>query len=147
MTRVNLIPVEQLADQHLFAEWREIKMIGPALQRSIRHQYLRVGSIKEAETLVLQSIPELFCLGTGHVKFFYNKGKFLHRRFELLSAELDRRWVQYDRTATLESHTDLLGREPWNGDWWPSTAEIAVSRQRIMERIAMKPDWYRWTRT
>lgn len=146
MTRVNLIPVEQLADQHLFAEWREIKMIGPALQRSIRHQYLRVGNIGEAKTLVLQSIPEVFCLGTGHVKFFYNKGKFLQRRFELLSAELDRRWVQYDRMATLESHTNLLGREPWNGDWEPSKAEIALSMQRIMERIATKPDWYRWTR-
>ena len=27
MTRVNLVPVEELADQHLFAEWREIKRL------------------------------------------------------------------------------------------------------------------------
>lgn len=36
MTRLNLVPVAELSDQHLFAEWREIKMVPRSLARSVR---------------------------------------------------------------------------------------------------------------
>ena len=36
MTRINIIPVEELTDQHLIAEYREIFMIGSSLQRSLK---------------------------------------------------------------------------------------------------------------
>lgn len=36
MTRVNLVPVTELADQHLFAEFRELKMVPKSLARSLR---------------------------------------------------------------------------------------------------------------
>lgn len=144
MTRVNLVPVEELADQHLFAEWREIKMIGPSLRRSLA-RYLKTGASMESAALdVALSIPRAYCLGTGHVKFFYNKGQFLQHRFELLSKELDRRWFQYDRTAVLDEK-GTLHTFPWNCNWTPSELEISISRARIQERIAQKPSWYRWT--
>ena len=146
MTRVNLVPVEELADQHLFAEWREIKMIGPSLRRSLA-KYTNAGASAESATIdVLMSIPRAYCLGTGHVKFFYNKGQFLQHRFELLSKELDRRWFQYDRKAVLDEE-GTLHAFPWNCKWTPSELEISISRARIQERIAQKPSWYRWTST
>ena len=36
MTRINLINPSELSDQHLVAEYREIFMVGSALQRSIK---------------------------------------------------------------------------------------------------------------
>ena len=36
MTRINLVPPEELSDQHLVAEYREIFMVGYSLQRSLR---------------------------------------------------------------------------------------------------------------
>lgn len=35
MTRINLVPPSELMDQHLFAEFREIKMVPRSLHRSI----------------------------------------------------------------------------------------------------------------
>lgn len=36
MTRINLVPPEELMDQHLFAEFREIKMVPKSLRRSLQ---------------------------------------------------------------------------------------------------------------
>ena len=36
MTRINLVPITELSDQHLVAEYREIFMVGPSLQRSLK---------------------------------------------------------------------------------------------------------------
>lgn len=41
MTRINLVPVEELMDQHLFAEFREIKMVPKSLRRSLRAAWQR----------------------------------------------------------------------------------------------------------
>jgi len=35
VTRINLVPTEELSDQHLVAEYREIFMVGSSLQRSL----------------------------------------------------------------------------------------------------------------
>ena len=36
MRRINLVPPEELSDQHLVAEYREIFMVGSSLQRSLK---------------------------------------------------------------------------------------------------------------
>ena len=36
MTRINIIPTQELADQHLVAEYRELFMVGSALQRTLK---------------------------------------------------------------------------------------------------------------
>jgi len=56
MTRINLVPVGELANQHAMAEWREIKMIPRSLARSLKTQ-----SIEK----ILNKIPKEFCLNTG----------------------------------------------------------------------------------
>ena len=79
MTRINLIEPIELSDQHLIAEYREIFMVGSALQRSMK-------SLKWNKTK--KSLPKEFTLNTGHVKFFYNKGKYLYKRYLALIAEM-----------------------------------------------------------
>ena len=137
MTRINLVNVADLADQHAFSEWREIKMIPPALTRS-----LKTKSQKE----VLSSIPRKYTLNTGHVSFFYDKMQFLHRRYIELTEELK------NRDYNISEHDpDLifLSGSPveFLKDWEPTKDDIQVSVERIVQRLNERPDWYRhWGR-
>lgn len=138
MTRINLVPVEELHDQHLFAEFREIKMIPRSLERSLR---------SKTEQQVLASIPEDFCLGRGHVSFFYDKGRYLRERYEQIKMELEKRRINFDRYSVFDPNNTMAHSTPWyGGDWAPYEYELGIIRARIKERIAMKPEWYRKTK-
>jgi len=77
MTRINVgIPPVKLSRQHLLAEHREIKRI-PNMVKSGRAN--------------LENIPEKFCLGKGHVSFFYDKLNTLYWRYVKLYNECRRR--------------------------------------------------------
>ena len=130
MTRINLIDPKQLADQHLVAEYREIFMVGPALQRSLQS--------KKGVT----DIPESFTLNKGHVKFFYNKGKYLSKRYKELINEMKRRGMNPDPTRKFK-------REQWPdelyNDWEPNERDKQIINQRIQQRISERPGGYRWS--
>jgi len=134
MTRINLVPPEELYDQHLVAEYREMPMIGKALQRSLRTRH---------HVLVKSEIPEVFTLNRGHVKFFYDKAEFLHCRYDALVSEMKQRGFSPDPMRTFNRHDFPL--EFW-GDYNPTIADETISRERIRERVAQKPNWYRKTR-
>jgi|TARA_B100001939_G_C16877278_1_gene589217 deoxyribonuclease (pyrimidine dimer) len=133
MTRINIVPTKELADQHLVAEYRELFMVGSALARTLK---------SPNRDKSLSSIPEKFTLNTGHVKFFYNKGRYLHKRYDELVEEMKRRGMNPDPERVFK-------RDQWPDelyqDWQPDDQELAIVRQRIQERIDAKPDWYRWT--
>ena len=133
MTRINIVPTKELADQHLVAEYRELFMVGSALARTLK---------SPNRDKSLSSIPEKFTLNTGHVKFFYNKGRYLHKRYDELVEEMKRRGMNPDPERAFK-------RDQWPDelyqDWQPDDQELAIVRQRIQERIDAKPDWYRWT--
>ena len=77
MTRINIhVPPQNLCDQHLMAEYREVKRIP--------------NTIKSGKAL-LKDIPTHFTLGKGHVKFFYNKLGYLKKRYNELYKECLRR--------------------------------------------------------
>lgn len=134
MTRINLVPPQELMDQHLFAEFREIKMVPKSLLRSIAAR----GSQG-----VLKRIPPRFTLNTGHVSFFYDKGAYLQERYELLRQELERRGYNFDRHAPLDPD-GTMACAPWNGHYEPDAEAFQIIRSRIAEKIAMKPHWYRY---
>lgn len=133
MTRINSnIDPKQLMDQHLMAEYRELPMVPAALRRSLRTQ---------SEREVLKKIPPSFTLNKGHVLFFYNKLAFLQKRYELLIAELHARGFNLDPNRTL----DLDGiPDSFFKDWSATTTDNAIVEQRIKEKIAMKPHWYKY---
>lgn len=134
MTRINLVPTEELADQHLVAEYRELFMVGSSLQRSLRSPRWNINK---------KTWPEEFTLNGGHVKFFYNKGKYLHNRYKQLIVEMKKRGMSPDPDRRFK-------REQWPDDlyldWTPSDKDLLLIRQRIQERIDQKPDWYRWSK-
>ncbi len=94
---------------------------------------------------VLQAIPPTFRLNEGHVCFFYDKGGYLRKRYAELAAELELRGTHdFDRAAPLDKLGvwDSLPPE-FNRDYNPTTDALAIVRDRIASRIAMKPQWYR----
>lgn len=141
MTRLNLVPPEELMDQHLFAEFREIKMVPKSLQRSLMASNLR----GETYSIFRQGIPREYTLNTGHVKFFYDKGRYLRKRYEAIKAELSRRDINFNEDSLLDPDRvfDSLD-DSFNNDYEPTPAAIAIVRSRIAERIAIKPTWYRY---
>lgn len=136
MTRINLVPPQELTDQHLFAEFREIKMVPKALARSIKAKGLQK---------VISSIPTNFTLNTGHVYFFYNKGKYLHTRYQSLYLELEARNYQFNRNSLFDPEYIYTQYPELFQDYIPTPEALALIRARIAHRISMKPNWYRKT--
>ncbi len=75
MTRINCaIKPAELSTKHLIAELREIKRIP-------NHVFTNKTKLN------LNGVPVKFKLGTGHVKFFYNKLGYLYKRYKALYDE------------------------------------------------------------
>ena len=134
MTRINLVKPSELSDQHLVAEYREIFMVGSALQRSLKSKNWQRTK---------EQLPKEFTLNIGHVKFFYNKGKYLHKRYLDLINEMKSRGMRPDPERQFK-------KEQWPSDfykdWEPKEKDIELIRKRIKEKINQKPTWYRWTK-
>lgn len=128
------MPPEELTDQHLFAEFRELKMIPKSLARSLRAR---------GHEGVVKMVPATFVLGTGHVSFFYDKGAYLIDRYYRLRFELFERGVNFDRSALLDPDKVYEATPSLMNGWEPPAAALALIRERIAQRIAMKPAWYR----
>ena len=134
MTRINLVKPEELSDQHLIAEYREIFMIGSALQRSLKSPNWN----KTKRTL-----PQEFTLNTGHVKFFYDKGLYLHKRYLLLQEEMKNRGMNPNPNRKFKKNQWPI--ELYN-DWEPKAKDIELIKIRINEKLSQKVEWYRWTK-
>ncbi len=128
MTRINLISPQELSDQHLLAEMRELPRIFTHVEK--------YGVAKD--------IHEKFCLGTGHVKFFTNKLNYLAIRYNELVNEWENRGFNwsYNTNYFIEANRYLMdiNQIPWR----PSSEEIVLSRSRIQEKLKMKPNFYTW---
>ena len=135
MTRLNLVPVSELSDQHLFAEWREIKMVPRSLARSLRAR---------GHQDVLDKVPPRFRLGPGHVSFFYDKGEYLRMRYGDLTAELLDRGYELSPTALLDK-TGVYDQLPpsFHKRYTPSEEALMLARDRIRVRLDARPGWYK----
>ena len=133
MTRINIIDPNELTDQHLIAEYREITMVPGSLNRTLKS---KIGYMES-------KVPKRYTLNRGHVYFFYNKGKYLHNRYHELIDEMKRRGFQPDKSRVFP--TKVFKDNGLYNDWMPDVEDYKVIRQRIAEKIAMKPKWYRRT--
>jgi deoxyribonuclease (pyrimidine dimer) len=120
MTRINIgIDTKLLTNKHLLAEHREIKRIPNAIKNS---------------RAVLKDIPQQFCLGKGHVRFFYNKLLYLKNRYESIYKEC------IERNLNIQSYITA-----WNDipnelmqDYTPTPKDIEIIMARLIERQALK---------
>ncbi|ADK73457.1 endonuclease V N-glycosylase UV repair enzyme [Roseobacter phage RDJL Phi 1] len=125
MTRINCVPVEELTGPHLVAEYREL----PRVFKLMRAAQARGENIRDPRN------PRRYVLGTGHVRFFYDKGLYLLRRQKALVAEMQRRGYNPTYTDPAELLPD--GLDLWRMmDWAPDAEALKLNRQRIAERTA-----------
>ena len=117
MTRINCVPVRSLCDKHLFAEFRELTRIPNTIQSG---------------KAVIKDIPNSYRLGSGHVKFFYNKlGWLLNRYVQLYNELISRGYnVKFIFPLTLiKTHSTLFN------NWTPNQYDIDLNLQRIYDRM------------
>lgn len=122
MTRINVVDPSELSTKHLVAEYREIMRLPGNLSLSLN---------RKGKKFDLKEIPETYTLGTGHVKFFYNKMAFLEKRFKSLVQEMLRRG--YNPTfRELEAFSVCDGQ--FYNDYVPTEEAVNLNKQRIQER-------------
>ena len=115
MTRINVgILPKELSNKHLIAEHREIKRIPNCIAK---------GKYK------MEGIPDKFKLGTGHVKFFYNKLLYLKKRYLKLYAECIK------RDFNVQNYIKAWDNVPKElmGDYQPTKNDKKIIEQRIKE--------------
>ena len=124
MTRINVVPVQELTNQHLLAEYREITRLPSNLNKALN---------RKGKPFDLSEIPPEYVLGTGHVKFFFNKMLFLSKRFELLVNELIKRGYNINYT---DSTIFLQCDDTFKNDYIPTQEALEMNRQRINDRLS-----------
>lgn len=121
MTRINCIPVQELTTKHLVAEYREITRLPNNLAKSL----------SRAKPFSMSEIPTQYTLGTGHVKYFYNKFRYLQKRFENLVEEMVRRGYN----PKYRDSSIFKVEEKFYQDWTPDEEAMRKNRERIKERL------------
>lgn len=130
MTRINIIPPEELMDQHLIAEYRETRLLTQNLRRSFQSKN---GMDKT-------KIPKQFTLNAGHILFFKDKGEYIRKRYDQLQAEMRNRGF----TPTFPEIDTTIWPNGFKNDWVPSERDMSIVRERIALRISQRPGWYRY---
>lgn len=117
MTRINAgIPPLALTDRHLLAECREIGRVANLVRARL------------AKGLAL-AVPAEFSLGRGHVRFFYDKGGYVVKRWDALAHEAHARGFR----ASVWDRWDGMPREVLND--WDDREAVATVAARIAERV------------
>lgn len=111
MTRINVVPPAELCNKHLLAEMHELPRV-----------FKLARPCAEA--------PKEYVLGTGHVKFFYNKLAWLSERFIALVEECQLRGFNITHTSPPSGAAALYG------DYTPTQEALTLNRARIAERIS-----------
>jgi len=126
MTRINCIPVEELTDKHLGAEYRELPRLFGQIQKAIERGELPNDPRNPTE----------YKLGTGHTRFFYDKVYWLCNRYTALAEECERRGRHVSYPHPPASVFEIPDR--WWSNWTPTPEAMELNRQRIQERLSGK---------
>jgi hypothetical protein len=118
MTRINCVPVEELSDKHLGAEYRELPRVFALAQAA----YLRGEDPN--------TYPQKYVLGPGHVKFFYDRLGWLTIRFHQIVNEC----LARGRVCNFRAAPRVTNPPEWYRAWEPTPEALALNRQRIADR-------------
>jgi|AntRauTorckE6833_2_1112554.scaffolds.fasta_scaffold02632_1 hypothetical protein len=117
MTRINTgIHPSELTRQHLLAEHREL---------------VRIPNCVKKGRYNLKGTPEQFTLGTGHVKFFYTRLKYLHKRYESIKVECIKRGYNITNYSNCFENLPV---ELYN-DYQETERDRKLLQERIAERL------------
>lgn len=126
MTRINVISVKELSDQHLMAEYRE-------LPRRIMQK------------INIQNAPKNYCLGLGHVKWAASHIRFLLKRFYSICHEMEYRGFKVKYSPEALNATAIYLQKNIYEDYDVTRKDIKINKERLLEKYKLKPNFYRWT--
>jgi hypothetical protein len=113
MTRISVgVRAIELCDAHLIKE---------------RIELLRIPNAIKSGKAVVKDIPRSFTLGTGHVKFFYDKLGYLRERYDELTLEC------IERDFNITDFSDSFLGLPSN--LCNSYEEQDIDRKIVVERV------------
>lgn len=126
MTRINVIPVSELSDQHLIAEYHELPRV---LKQDIN----------------ICAAPDCYVLGVGHMRWACRYWKYTYNRFFEICDEMMYRGFRTNFTPkSLGKYTARFCNS--DGEYTPTIRDIELNRARIREKYNKKPGFYKWTR-
>ncbi len=123
MVRINVgVNPRYLHDKHLGAEYNEILKL--------------CGHVRAHPTPCKKPWPTEYTLGKGHINFFKDKLVYLHRRWEAVCTECERRGRYTDRS---KFHKNLQGVDNCTliqlaNDWQPRQRDFELVKARIIQR-------------
>ena len=128
MTRINVIPVEELSDQWLLAEYHE-------LPRCIK------------QDINTECAPSRYKLGPGHMRWAKAHSLWLTYRYGKLIEEMKYRGFKPKYTLE-ELQAYWYDIDHLNGNIWYEITEVdkIINRDRLLNKYVSKPNYYRWTR-
>ena len=116
MTRINVgVKPKELPNKFLIAEHREI---------------VRIPNAIKSGRFVMTGQPIHFCLGTGHVKFFYDKLEYLRKRYVEIYTELRSRGVN---VTDMSSAWDGI-EQCFMNDYAERPEDREIIRKRLLEK-------------
>lgn len=123
MTRINVVPVEELSDQWLIAEYRE-------LPRALK------GNIS------LKNAPNHYKLGNGHMKWARKYAIYTNNRMDKIVKEMVYRGFKPNFSADLSQYIT----EDMKNDYTVDLNDLEVNKSRLVEKYNKRPNFYRWTK-
>ena len=129
MTRINVVPPEELSDQHLLAEYHE-------LPRCIKQ-----------DINIDDWIPEHYILGPGHMKWAKMHSLWLTYRYSKLIEEMKYRGFK-PKYSLLELQQYWIMKSHLAGNLWyeVTLSDILLNRDRLIYKYCQKPGFYKWTK-
>lgn len=122
MTRINVVHPRELSNKHLGGEYYEITRIF-TMTRNAQNRGKNKWNY---------NIPPEYTLGTGHMKFFSNKLKYVLWRYNELAKEMISRG--YDPSPVHYKSLIKGIDKHWFGDYTPTDDAIQLNLERIAER-------------
>ena len=129
MTRINVVPVESLNNQHLIAEYKEIT-------RPFNKVISRIAKHGVDKALCNVNIPEKYVLGKGHESFFFNKLEWLWERRYDIYKECCIRGFNIDSDAFYnisDYFLDSIKNTPYWNNYSPTHEDIYVNMTRLVK--------------
>jgi deoxyribonuclease (pyrimidine dimer) len=122
MTRINVVPVEELHNKHLLGEYKEITRV-----------YALVRKAQESGRMKSLSSPVEYTMGKGHVLFFYRKLGYISKRYQQLTQEMLKRGYKPSPISLISLEGGIDRR--YFSDYLPTEKALDINRQRIRERL------------
>ena len=131
MTRINVVPVEMLSDDHLKGEYKEITRPFTNAKKKL----------EAGKCLNDFDIPKEYKLNSGHEIFWYDKLRYIQKRHYQLFSEMRNRGYQPDQDKMVIIQLDMEKfLEEWvecNYDYTPTHNAIYLNFARMCKMSKM----------